>query len=105
MTVFNTLLYYTILYSTILYNNVLLFSILSGYSPSITFMADAELDVWHAAPGARTNRSHLAIRQDFEKTSLLRRLQEQTLPDEAPPMGKIYPFSKIAVTFEPVMRL
>ena len=37
------------------------------------------------------------------KTSLLRRLQEQTLPDEAPPMGKIYPFSKIAVTFEPVM--
>ena len=38
------------------------------------------------------------------KTSLLRRLQAQTLPDEAPPMGKIHPFSKIAVTFEPVMR-
>ena len=38
-------------------------------------------------------------------TSLLRRLQEQTLPDEAPAMGKIHPFSKIAVTFEPVMRL
>ena len=38
------------------------------------------------------------------ETSLLRRLQEQTLPDEAPPMGKIHPFSKIAVTFDPVMR-
>ena len=28
----------------------------------------------------------------------------QTLPDEAPPMDKTHPFSKIAVTFEPVMR-
>jgi hypothetical protein len=37
------------------------------------------------------------------KTSLLRRLQAQTLPDEAPPMGKIHPFSKIAITFEPEM--
>ena len=35
------------------------------------------------------------------KTSLLRRLQAQTLPHEAPPVGKIYLFSKIAVTFEP----
>ena len=38
------------------------------------------------------------------KTRLLRRLQTQTLPDEALPMGKIHPFSKIAVTLEPVMR-
>ena len=37
------------------------------------------------------------------KTSLLRRLQAQTLPDEAPPIGKIHPFTKIAVTFEPLM--
>ena len=37
------------------------------------------------------------------KTSLLRRLQAQTLPDEAPPKGKIHPFSKMAVTFEPLM--
>ena len=29
-------------------------------------------------------------------------LQAQTLPDEGPPMGKIHPFSKIAVTFDPV---
>ena len=36
------------------------------------------------------------------KTSLLRRLQEQALPDEAPPIGKIYPFSKMVVTFEPL---
>ena len=39
-----------------------------------------------------------------KKTSLLRRLQAQTLADEAPPMDKIHQFSKIAVTFEPVMR-
>ena len=35
-------------------------------------------------------------------TSLLRRLQAQTLPDAIPPIGKIHPFSKIAVTFEPL---
>ena len=35
------------------------------------------------------------------KTSLLRRLQAQTLP-EAPPVGKIHQFSKIAVTVEPI---
>ena len=33
-------------------------------------------------------------------TSLLRRQQAQTLPDEVPPIGKIHPFSKMAVTFE-----
>ena len=38
------------------------------------------------------------------KTSLLRSLQVQTLPEEAPPMGKIHPFSKMAVIFEPVMQ-
>ena len=37
------------------------------------------------------------------KTSLLRRLQTRTLPDEAPPIGKIQRFSKMAVTFEPLM--
>ena len=37
------------------------------------------------------------------KTSLLRRLQAQTLPDATPPIGKINPSSKIAVTFEPMM--
>ena len=31
----------------------------------------------------------------FWKTSLLRRLQEQTLPDEAPPMGKIHHSAKL----------
>ena len=38
-----------------------------------------------------------------EETSLLRRLQAQTLPDATPPIGKIYPFSKMTVTFEPLM--
>ena len=44
----------------------------------------------------------------FEKvkkeTSLLRRLQAQTLHNEAPPIGKIHQFSKIAITFESVMQ-
>ena len=34
------------------------------------------------------------------KTSLLRRLQAQTLPDATPPLGKIPQFTKIAVTFD-----
>ena len=38
------------------------------------------------------------------KTSLLSRLQAQTLPDASPPIGKIHPFSKITISFEPVMR-
>ena len=37
------------------------------------------------------------------KTSLLRRLQVQTLPDATPPIGQIHPFSKMAVPFEPLM--
>ena len=37
------------------------------------------------------------------KTSLLSRLQAQTLPDATPPIGKIHPFSKMDVTFEPLM--
>ena len=28
----------------------------------------------------------------------------QTLPDATPPVGKIHPFSKIAVTFKPIQR-
>ena len=35
---------------------------------------------------------------------LLRSLQVQTLPDATPPTGVIQLFSKIAVTFEPVMQ-
>ena len=38
------------------------------------------------------------------ETSLLRRLQAQTLPDATPPIGSINQFSKIAVTFEPIMQ-
>ena len=43
--------------------------------------------------------------QSAKKTSLLRRLQAQTLPDATPPAGKIHPFSKIAVTFEPIQQV
>ena len=45
------------------------------------------------------------LKCDKEKeTSLLRRLQAQTLPDAASPIGKVRPFRKIAVTLEPVMQ-
>ena len=37
------------------------------------------------------------------KTSLLRRLQAQTLPNATTPIGKIFLFTKMDVTFEPVM--
>ena len=51
---------------------------------------------------------HIQAQDEFEglpkETSLLRRLQAQTLPDAASPIGKVHPFSKIAVTFEPVMQ-
>ena len=38
-----------------------------------------------------------------QETSLLRRLQGRPSTPEAPPIGKIHPFSKMAVTFEPLM--
>ena len=37
-----------------------------------------------------------------QRTSLLRRLQGRPSPAKAPPIGRIHPFSKIAVTFEPL---
>ena len=40
----------------------------------------------------------------LKKKSLLRRMQAQTLPDATSQKGKIHPFSKMAVTFEPMMR-
>ena len=45
----------------------------------------------------------LALKLNYEitplvsKTSLLRRLQAQTLPDAASPIGKVHPFKKIAL--------
>ena len=37
------------------------------------------------------------------RTSLLGRLQAQTLPDATPPIGQVYPSSKMAGTFEPMI--
>ena len=45
------------------------------------------------------------IHHSYWERSLLRRLQVQTLPNEAPPMGKIHPLRKIAVTFKPGMQI
>ena len=39
------------------------------------------------------------------ETSLLCRLQAETLPDVIPIMGQIHPFNKIALTSEQIMEL
>ena len=39
----------------------------------------------------------------YFQTSLLRRLQARTLPDATTPIGNIRPFSKMTITFEPLM--
>ena len=47
-------------------------------------------------------REGLKVNPYLLKTSLLRKLQAQTLPDATPPVGEIHPFSKLAVTCEPL---
>jgi hypothetical protein len=39
-----------------------------------------------------------------KKTSLLHKLQARTLPNEAPPVGKIHPFSEFSVTSEQIQQ-
>ena len=62
------------------------------------------------------NGTHLGFKQaqpkmchspevgDGLKTSRLRRLQVQALPNTTPPLGKINLFTKIAITFDPMKR-
>ena len=40
----------------------------------------------------------------FKRNKLAAKAAGLTLPDATPPVGKIYPFSKINVTFEPIQR-
>ena len=40
----------------------------------------------------------------IKKNKLAAQAAGQTLPDATPPIGKIYSFTKMAVTFEPVMQ-
>ena len=47
----------------------------------------------------------LNITPNPHKTSLLRRLEAQTLSDATPPIRKIHPFIKITVTFETIVRV
>jgi hypothetical protein len=44
--------------------------------------------------------SHFKLQQQYNSLLVV---QAQTLPDATPPIGKIHPFSKMAVTFEPLM--
>ena len=43
-------------------------------------------------------------RREVQETSLLRRLQAQTLPDATPPIATIYPFIKMTVLFEALVQ-
>ena len=56
----------------------------------------------HGLVSAKLNDTDLRL--VGQETSLLHRLQAQTLPDVTPQIVKIHPFIKIAVTFQPVMR-
>jgi hypothetical protein len=54
-------------------------------------------EIWHCAQSwEKSSEKGL----QFCETSLLRRLQAQTLQDTTPPVGKIHPFGKIPITFE-----
>ena len=46
-----------------------------------------------------SQRMEVNCKETTKVTSLLRRLQVQTLPNATPPIGKINPFSKMNVTF------
>ena len=41
----------------------------------------------------------------FQRKKPAAQVAGQTLPDATPPVGKIHPFSKITVTFEPLQRI
>ena len=56
------------------------------------------------------NKNHTRTDQTIpawkrSETSLMRSLHEQTLPDATQPIGKMFPFSKIFVTFELIQQL
>ena len=66
-------------------------------------MLKTNLEIKEKSHGAFHNT--ILIQPYKKKTSLLRRLQAQTLPNATPSPGKIHPFSKNAVTFEQIMDL
>ena len=81
-------------------------------------MADREFKKLEEVVGELDNNIHTDIWKEMKKafpskqkplptvvrTSLLRRLQAQTLHDATPPICKINPFRKMTVTFEPLMQ-
>ena len=58
-----------------------------------------ELKVGQAACGVR-----IAKNKYLPKNKPAAKAAGQTLPNATPPVGKIHPFIKIAVTFEPIQR-
>ena len=53
---------------------------------------------------ANTDRKWYELNQFNNTNKPAAQGEGQTLPDATPPVGKIHPFSKIAVTFEPIQR-
>ena len=54
---------------------------------------------WNVCGSVQKHKCMKKTLGTVKKTSVLRRLQAQTLPDATLPLGKIPPFTKIAVTF------
>ena len=62
------------------------------------------LEPWLVASDRLLSNIQRFVEETGTETRLLRRLQKQTLPDATLPIGKIHQFSKIAITFEPIMQ-
>ena len=56
-------------------------------------------------PTALTSLPTEPLTNSLKKTSLVRRLQTQTLLGATPLIGKLHQFSKMAITFEEMMEL
>ena len=74
---------------------------ISFFTKWLSYLVEGLLSMGPTSSSCRTAPATTGL---VKITSLLRRLQAQTLPDAAPPIGKIHPFSKMAATCEAMMR-
>ena len=104
--VYNTVKQISEEYRTIQYNNVLYselkYSKINFLERTIQNSREAKLMRSSFSTGG-VHRSHEKYRLLNRKTSLLRRLQAQTLPEATPPIGQIHPFNKMAINSEPLL--
>ena len=60
---------------------------------------------WLTSLFIRYSKSCVIWRRFYTKARRVSTVDRRPSTDEAPPIGKTHPFSKITITFEPVMRL